>query len=311
MGNLLIVGASICNAINSLIQKQILNEGHHPLVVQFYVCCIGMVSYITGYSGFGLFQHQSWVIPGNVWIYISIVGVVATAIPWCVSIIALKHTSPMTTSVYVVLQPLIAGFVGVILMGEVLTWIQMIGGSLVILGLVLVNAQPIVQRLFFRSKQEFALLPSAEEDTKQIELKIISEDTKPEEVNYELAPKGDTNAFVIEDGADYKEAPEYFSDADDKPDYKPVEGIFTPEFIRHKHAYEDAEGYNFSVTLHKSLTKDGADYKDTPEIKALDYEEASDYKEGSDYNYLKEANFYAASCKDLSAPPTPILRAVS
>jgi drug/metabolite transporter (DMT)-like permease len=42
MGNALIVGSTICSAVNSLIQKQILNEGHHPLVIQFYVCCVGM-----------------------------------------------------------------------------------------------------------------------------------------------------------------------------------------------------------------------------------------------------------------------------
>lgn len=41
LGNLFIVGSSLCSAINSLIQKHVLNEGYHPLVVQTYVCVSG------------------------------------------------------------------------------------------------------------------------------------------------------------------------------------------------------------------------------------------------------------------------------
>lgn len=297
MGNLLIVGSAICNALNSLIQKQVLNDGHHPLVVQFYICSVGIISYTVGYSGFGLFGQDSWVISGNVWMYISIVGIVATAIPWCVSIIALKHTSPMTTSVYVVLQPLIAGFIGVVMMGEVLTWIQMLGGGLVILGLVLVNAQPIVQRFFFRSKTEFALLPS--EDAKEIELTVISDnfaslgDSK--EVQYDLA-KGETNT-LIEDGADF------ISDPFDKPDYISEEEIFTPELTRHKHGYERTVGDNFSVTLFNPeailISEDESDYNK----EGVEYSQEEHNKESSD--------FYPSSCKRLSEHPAPTLRAIA
>eukprot|EP00026_Physarum_polycephalum_P006910 Phypoly_transcript_06963.p1 GENE.Phypoly_transcript_06963~~Phypoly_transcript_06963.p1 ORF type:complete len:475 (+),score=67.53 Phypoly_transcript_06963:172-1596(+) len=311
MGNLLIVGSAVLNAFNSIVQKHVLNEGHHPLVIQFYVCCVGIVSYIAGYTWFGLFTHESWMIPGNVWVYISIVGVVATALPWCVSIIALKHTSPMTTSVYVVLQPLIAGFVGVVLLGDIPTWIQMIGGALVILGLVLVNAQPIVQKLFYRTKAEFALLPTEEaKETEEIELKVITDKpdstgdvTKPtEEVKYDLTPTGETNAFVIED-------PPEKDGADETPDYKPVEGIFTPEFVRHRHEHEEAEGYNFSVTLHKSSKPD-----DVIPVMPVKQSEKADYVDGADYYTTKEpkTDFYASSCRNALVPetPTPTLRPI-
>lgn len=292
LGNVLIVGSAVLNAFNSLLQKHILNEGYHPLVVQAYVCSVGMLSYIIGYSGLGLFDGDSWVIPGNIWIYISIVGVVATALPWCVSIIALKHTSPMTTSVYVVLQPLIAGFIGVVLMGEVLTWIQMVGSALVLLGLVLVNAQPIVQKLFYRTKADFALLPTGE--AKEIELKVITEDpgdvpTKPsKEVKYDLSTNDETNAFVIDDEESTKGAP-------DGADYTPVEGTFSPEFVRLRHEREDADGEKFSVTLHKHK-----------HVSLFVTDEAA-------YSLVKEpTDFFSSPCKekDIPDPPTPTLRPV-
>lgn len=41
IGNLMIVGSSVCSAFNSLIQKSLLNSGIHPLVAQFYICLTG------------------------------------------------------------------------------------------------------------------------------------------------------------------------------------------------------------------------------------------------------------------------------
>lgn len=100
-----------------------------------------------------------------------------------------------------VLQPLIAGFVGVVIMGEVLTWIQMLGSALVLLGmllwfvavpslllifyigLVFVNATPVVHKVISlvkrriasqaASSKEFVLLDS--EEDKNVELESLSE----------------------------------------------------------------------------------------------------------------------------------------
>ncbi len=46
IGNLIIVGSSLCSAVNSLVQKKVLNSGANPLVVQFYVCLTGMAFYV-------------------------------------------------------------------------------------------------------------------------------------------------------------------------------------------------------------------------------------------------------------------------
>lgn len=217
LGNLLIVGSSLCSATNLQIQKYILNTGLHPLVLQSYVCSMGVIAWICGYSGFGLFDSVDWVIPAKMWLYISIVGVIATAIPWCVGIVALKHMSPMTTSVYTILQPLIAVFVGVFITGETLTWIQFIGGGLVLLGLVLVQATPLVKQFYenYKKKGKFQLLST--EDESEVELSVVGD---KDEIEYKLAQKGETNDFVIADGADY--IPAFPKDAMDTGDCKPA-----------------------------------------------------------------------------------------
>jgi len=220
LGNLMIVASSLCGAVNSLIQKSVLNTGIHPLVVQTYVCVIGTMAFSVGYAPFGLFDADDYAMSSRTWIYAIIVGVVASALPWCVGIIALKNTSPMTTSVYVVLQPPLAAFVGVVLIGEALTWRQVVGSALVLLGLVFVNANPIVQkvldlirrRIFVNTKQQFELLPSKAEEESEVEMKEIKEGdyvveldgagatVEDDGVVYDLSGNGaTTNDFVIED----------------------------------------------------------------------------------------------------------------
>jgi len=166
-------------------------------------------------------------------------GVVASALPWCVGIIALKNTSPMTTSVYVVLQPPLAAFVGVVLMGEALTGRQVLGSGLVLLGLVFVNANPIVQRVLtlvrrhiFANSKQFEILSNVEEGSTEIEMKemkegmestvMVEEDgagaTVEDEVEYDLGVTGETNDFVIEnhdDDESSKSADDEFSKSAD------------------------------------------------------------------------------------------------
>lgn len=223
LGNLLIVASSVCSAANSLIQKHVLNGGYHPLVVQTYVVISGALMFMVAYTPFGLFDSSNWILTTRTWIYVSVVGIIATGLPWCLGIIALKHTSPMTTSVYVVLQPLIAVLVGFVLKGEVLTWVQMLGSALVLLGLVCVNATPVVERFVkylaarasTNKSKQFDLLITEEE--REVELQVLSESSEgsTNEVNYELGQGDETNAFIIDD--DEKEEKER---KEEKADYK-------------------------------------------------------------------------------------------
>lgn len=206
-GNLLIIISALCGALNSLVQKHVLEQGVHPLVAQSYICLIGATAYSIAYSPLGLFSPENWMMPSQVWVYATILGVCFTAIPWSLGMIALKNTSPMTTAVYVVLQPPISAFVEVVVLSGALTLRQVLGSGLVLLGLLFVNGTPLVQkflafvRRLFLSKQqrEFELLSNAEDGKLEVELKepdgadfaIVGE------TEYDLSIERETNDFII------------------------------------------------------------------------------------------------------------------
>jgi hypothetical protein len=121
-------------------------------------------------------------------------------------------------------------------------------------------------------------------------------------VKYDLTSKGETNAFVIEDGADYILAK-------DGADYKPVDGVFTPDYVILRHD-EEAQGDNFSVSLlHKPALS--VDVNLPAEDMANYNDEEADYN-GADYYHKEPTDFYTlSSCKkDISEPPTPTLRPI-
>jgi len=216
-GNLLIVGSSICNALNSLIQKHLLNQGVPPLVVQGYACAIGLLTFAIGFSPFGMFDSEYWILPSGLWVRIAIIGIFLSALQWGLGTFALKITTPMTVNLYVVLQPPAAAFASiVILKREQLEARQVIGSALVLLGLLCVNAAPLLDKFFIRhcSKQKFVQLPGEEEEETghEIEMKEVEEENEKmlepdgasfsigeeNEVEYNLSTLKDTNEFVIE-----------------------------------------------------------------------------------------------------------------
>lgn len=225
LGNLLIMLSSVVSAINALLQKSALDKGAHPLVVQFYVCVIGTLAISVAYSPFGIYSPGAYQMPSLIWIYVIVLGVGVSAIPWSLTIIALKNTSPMTINIYVVLQPPMAAFVDTVILGGTLSARQLLGSSLVLLGLFFVNASSIVQKglefirhhIFGNSKPHFQLLPNVEEGLEMKELNQTNkandktdvysskiEDLVPEEtttsteVEYQLSINRETNDFVIQ-----------------------------------------------------------------------------------------------------------------
>lgn len=67
-----------------------------------------------------------------------LVGFVHTGITYCLYFSSLKYLSGQTASVLSYIDPLVAVIVSVTLPGETITWVQIIGGAL-ILGFALLN----------------------------------------------------------------------------------------------------------------------------------------------------------------------------
>jgi len=98
--------------------------------------CLGLLLF---FSHVGLFHADSWNISTISMIEIILIGAFGTAVPWTGGTYALKNTTPMIVSMYVVLQPPVAAFIGLWL-GERYTWHQAVGSVLILLGLFFVIA---------------------------------------------------------------------------------------------------------------------------------------------------------------------------
>jgi len=176
LGNLLIVLMSLCSAANTLVQRKLLDDGMHPLAVITHATFFGLVAFIAVFSHMGLFHADNWVVPTSSWIKLLIIAIVCTAIPWNLATVALKHTSPLTVSIYVVLQPPIAAILGIFL-GEEYTWHQGVGTVLVLAGLAFVNfssllvaARTYFERKVLHAENQFHPLKSEVDDKEEVEL---------------------------------------------------------------------------------------------------------------------------------------------
>jgi drug/metabolite transporter (DMT)-like permease len=77
--------------------------------------------------------------PTMVWLQIGWVGVMATAVPFLLMVMALSRVDSGSVGVVATLEPVVAAAAAWIFLGQALSWIQLAGGSLVILSLIVVQ----------------------------------------------------------------------------------------------------------------------------------------------------------------------------
>lgn len=128
------LGAAVFYATVILLNKFIKNvAGLHRTVLQFYSAIVILVPYVMVSGGSTLGG-----LDGKGWICLLIVGLVHTGITYCMYFSALKDLSGQEASILSYIDPLVAVLVSVILLGESMTVLQVIGGGL-ILGFTLWN----------------------------------------------------------------------------------------------------------------------------------------------------------------------------
>ncbi len=66
------------------------------------------------------------------WFYISAMGVIATALPIQLLLEAMKHIHPNKASILSVLEPVVTVILGIIVLGETTTTLQLIGGFIIL-----------------------------------------------------------------------------------------------------------------------------------------------------------------------------------
>lgn len=134
LGILFGLGAAVFYATVILLNKFLKNvTGLTRTLFQFIAAILILVPYVICTSGCTLSN-----LDGKGWIYLLIVGLVHTGITYCLYFSALKDLKGQEAAILSYIDPLIAVVVSVAILGEPITFLQLLGGVL-ILGFTLWN----------------------------------------------------------------------------------------------------------------------------------------------------------------------------
>ena len=128
------LGAAVFYATVILLNKFIKNvAGIHRTLLQFLAAILVLTPYVLATSGVNL-----TVLDPTGWICLLVVGLFHTGVTYCLYFTAVKDLSGQETSVLSYIDPLVAILASVLILGESMTLMQLLGGAL-ILGFTLWN----------------------------------------------------------------------------------------------------------------------------------------------------------------------------
>ena len=134
IGILFGLGAAVFYATVILLNKFIKNvEGIHRTFLQFLAAVIILIPYVLMTSGLTVGK-----LNGVGWINLLVVGLVHTGITYCMYFSSLKELPGQNAAILSYIDPLVAVLISVTVLGETMSWWQVIGGVL-ILGFTLWN----------------------------------------------------------------------------------------------------------------------------------------------------------------------------
>lgn len=131
------LGAACLYATVILLNKFIKGvEGIHRTFLQFVAAIAVLLPYVLLTGGL----HPE-VLDGKGWVCLLVVGLVHTGVNYCMYFTALKELPGQKAAILSYVDPLVAIIVSVTILGETMTWEQIVGGVL-ILGFTLWNEIP-------------------------------------------------------------------------------------------------------------------------------------------------------------------------
>lgn len=108
-------------------------EGIHRTFLQFLAAILVLIPYVGFTSGITLYTLDM-----TGWVSLLIVGLVHTGVTYCLYFSSLKALPGQKAAILSYIDPLVAVLVSVLILGEQLTWMQALGG-LLILGFTMWN----------------------------------------------------------------------------------------------------------------------------------------------------------------------------
>jgi drug/metabolite transporter (DMT)-like permease len=135
LGNILMLGACLSWVLYSIFSKQ-LHKKVSNFTITAYQSIFGAIFLILP----ALTERSKWIpIQGVSWFHFLYLALLCSLLSYFLYNYSLRHLGLSTVSVYINLIPVVGVIGGVLLLGETVHPIQIIGGGVVILSLFLVN----------------------------------------------------------------------------------------------------------------------------------------------------------------------------
>ncbi|MGE5839441.1 MAG: DMT family transporter [Deltaproteobacteria bacterium] len=139
--NLLGILGGLASAITfagySLLGERAMHR-YKPWTVLFYALAFSAVTWHVVYSPFAYVRAGYSVIQ---WGWVTYIAVVGTLLPFGLFFAGINHIRSTRASITATLEPIFAGFLAFVLLGETLLILQVVGGCMVILSIVLLQLQ--------------------------------------------------------------------------------------------------------------------------------------------------------------------------
>ena len=133
MGNLLMVAACLCWTGYIIISPRLLNNCSSLRVTTWQAIC-GLVSLLP----LALAERGSWVpLSAKAWGCIFMLAAICSALCYVLYGIAIRHVDSLTVSLSININPIAACVAGGLLLGETLTGMQLFGGVIIMIAVLL------------------------------------------------------------------------------------------------------------------------------------------------------------------------------
>lgn len=142
-GDMIILIADIAWALHIVLTSKFIRRTHRPL---FLSCAQAVVGMVLAWIGVAVSEP---VILHKVWIalpYILYVAIVSGSIAYTIQIIAQKHTPASEAALIMSMESVFAAIAGAFFLSERLTTIAACGCALILLGVIIIEAGPLLRR---------------------------------------------------------------------------------------------------------------------------------------------------------------------
>ena len=137
IGNSIIVANATSYALYLVIVKPLINK-YHPVTLMKWIFLFGIL--LVSAPGLPAFMRVNWgSLPGDIMLSVLFVVVGTTFLAYLLNMYSLKYVKPITVSIYIYSQPVIASIVALILGQDIITPVKILAALLVFTGVYFVS----------------------------------------------------------------------------------------------------------------------------------------------------------------------------